>query len=61
MRDLEPKHIPLLLNIKEAAEKVCTNTYGMQPNTTRIFVHYHPSYCEDYLAVVWVSSFVRLL
>lgn len=46
LRDLEKRHLPLLLNIKNSSEDVVKRNFGLESNQIRLFVHYQPSYCK---------------
>lgn len=44
IRDLRSKHIALLLYIHDRGLKVMIDKYGIDPQTIRVYFHYHPTY-----------------
>lgn len=46
LRDLRSSHLPMLTNIRSAAHKVVMDGWKLGPGSIRMFIHYHPSYCE---------------
>jgi len=46
LRDLRPRHVPLLKRIREQAYASTKEKYGVEAGQLRTFIHYQPSYCE---------------
>lgn len=46
IRDITPKHLPLLKSIRRNAERAAFERYGIETGELRMFVHYQPSFCE---------------
>ncbi|GAA5896334.1 hypothetical protein JCM6882_000987 [Rhodosporidiobolus microsporus] len=44
LRDLRPRHLPLLRRIREETERVAIERYGIDKGELRFFVHYQPTY-----------------
>ncbi|KAI8616910.1 HIT-like domain-containing protein [Chytriomyces sp. MP71] len=52
LRDLRRVHVPLLKRIQFEVERLVLDTYGIQPNSLRLFVHYQPTYYWFHVHVV---------
>lgn len=48
IRDLTPKHLPMLRNIRQNALKAAKQKYGVENGDLRMFVHYQPSFCKSF-------------
>ena len=46
LRDLRKSHLDMLRNIRKESARVVEEKWGMGKGTTRLFIHYQPSYCE---------------
>ncbi|GAA5854071.1 hypothetical protein JCM8547_008214 [Rhodosporidiobolus lusitaniae] len=55
LRDLRPRHLPLLKNIRQEAERVAVERYGIDKGELRFFVHYQPSYYHFHVHVVHLN------
>jgi m7GpppX diphosphatase len=57
LRDLRPRHLDLLRNIRAASEKAAMAKYGIDRGELRFFVHYQPTYCERTLLSVHCTPY----
>ncbi|GJN91129.1 hypothetical protein Rhopal_004147-T1 [Rhodotorula paludigena] len=55
LRDLRPRHLPLLRKIREETERVAVERYGIQKGELRFFVHYQPTYYHFHVHLSYVS------
>ncbi|GAA5826532.1 hypothetical protein JCM11251_002413 [Rhodosporidiobolus azoricus] len=55
LRDLRPRHIPLLRKIREETERVAIEKYGINKGELRFFVHYQPTYYHFHVHVVHLN------
>ncbi|GAA5971218.1 hypothetical protein JCM11641_004191 [Rhodosporidiobolus odoratus] len=55
VRDLRPRHLPLLRNIRRETERVAIERYGVDKGELRFFVHYQPSYYHFHVHIVHLS------
>ncbi|GAA6003012.1 hypothetical protein JCM10207_001944 [Rhodosporidiobolus poonsookiae] len=55
IRDLRPKHIALLRNIRDESERVAMERYGVDKGELRFFLHYQPSYYHLHVHIVHLS------
>ena len=46
LRDLRPKHLPLLKTIREEAYRIVEEKWNIGRLGLRMFIHYQPSYCQ---------------
>lgn len=51
LRDLRKTHLGMLRSIRREAARVVEEQWGFKNGMLRMFVHYHPSYCESHLVV----------
>lgn len=56
LRDLRPQHLSLLNKIKQAAEDIVQEKYGLERNGIRLFLHYQPSYYHLHVHIVSLSN-----
>ena len=56
IRDIEPKHLPLLRSIRKNAEDAICSKYGVPRGELRMFVHYQPSFCRSPSGLVSVTA-----
>jgi m7GpppX diphosphatase len=47
LRDIRPKHLPMLKQIRTQAY-VTVQKWGLKQGDLRLYVHYQPSYCQSY-------------
>jgi m7GpppX diphosphatase len=45
LRDLRTGHLGMLRSIRREAARVVEEKWGLGPGTTKLFIHYQPSYC----------------
>ena len=45
LRDLRKRHVPLLQGIRDEANRIVREKYGLRSGSLRMFIHYQPSYC----------------
>lgn len=45
LRDLRKRHVPLLQGIRDEANRIAQEKYGLRSGSLRMFIHYQPSYC----------------
>ncbi|KAG2009649.1 mRNA decapping enzyme [Coprinopsis cinerea AmutBmut pab1-1] len=55
MRDLQSKHVPLLKAIRDQAERIVQERWGLGEGSLRMYVHYQPSYYHFHVHIVNVN------
>lgn len=63
LRDIRPKHLPMLKKIKEEGERLVMERYGLGKGKVRLLVHYQPSYYHFHVHIVTIeaSSFAGMI
>jgi len=52
LRDLRKRHVPLLQGIRDEANRVGQDKYGLSSGSLRMFIHYQPSYYHFHVHIV---------
>lgn len=60
LRDLKPKHLPLLNSIKTQVTETVKERYGVKKSQLLLYVHYQPSYYHLHVHVVHIDLADRM-
>jgi len=52
LRDLRKRHVPLLQGIRDEANRIGQDKYGLSSGSLRMFIHYQPSYYHFHVHIV---------
>jgi m7GpppX diphosphatase len=56
LRDLNQKHLNMLISMREDILKVLENKYALTKNKLRLFVHYQPTFYHLHIHIITTQS-----
>lgn len=56
LRDIQPRHIPMLKEMKQKALEICEEVFNMQRDEIKIYFHYPPTTYHLHVHYTWVGQ-----